>query len=218
MVIKQTLNDLKADCIHIWQIDLNGPVADLAELLSSEELQRAEAKLQINGPYRSIRARGAMRSILGDYLAVPGAELEFIQGEQGKPSIYQPGSGMEFNLTHCENMALLAVTKATPVGIDLERIRTRPLQLKIAQRMFSEQVFKDLSQLPSNKLDTEFFLHWTELEACAKCLGDSIFSYKKRKNKISTKHFTPQEGWIACIATEGADISSMHLKQFIYRN
>lgn len=218
MVIKQTLNDLKADSIHIWQIDLNGPVADLAQLLSTEELKRSEAKLQTNGPHRSIRARGALRSILGDYLAVPGAELEFIQGEQGKPSIILPDSGIEFNLTHCEDMALLAVAKKTPVGIDLERIRTRPFQLKIAQRMFSEQVFKELAQLSSDQLDTKFFQHWTELEACAKCIGDGIFSYKERSNKISSKHFTPQQGWIACIATERTDVSSMQLKQFVYRN
>jgi 4'-phosphopantetheinyl transferase len=218
MVIKQTLNDLTDDCIHIWQIDLDGPVASLAELLSAEELKRAEAKLQTNAPHRSIRARGAIRSILGDYLAVPGAKLEFVQGEQGKPSIFLPNSDIEFNLTHCENIALLAVANKTPVGIDLERIRTRPFQLKIAQRMFSEQVFRELSRLSSDQLDTAFFQHWTELEACAKCIGYGIFSYKERNNKISTKHFTPKQGWISCIATESADVSSMQLKHFVYRN
>jgi excinuclease UvrABC ATPase subunit len=84
--------------------------------------------------------------------------------------------------------------------------------------MFSEQVFRQLAQLPSDQLDTDFFQHWTELEACAKCIGDGVFSYKERNNKISGKHFTPREGWIACIATEGADASSMQLKHFVYRN
>ncbi len=218
MVMEQTLNDLTDDCIHIWQIDLDGPVTAMEELLSAEELNKAEAKLKANAPHRAIRARGAMRSILGDYLAVPGAKLEFVQGAQGKPSIFLPNSDIEFNLTHCENMALLAVANKTPVGIDLERIRTRPFQLKIAQRMFSEQVFRELAQLSSDQLDSVFFQHWTELEACAKCIGEGIFSYKERSNKISTKHFTPKQGWISCIATESADVSSIQLKHFVYRN
>jgi 4'-phosphopantetheinyl transferase len=216
MVTKQTLYDLEADSIHIWRIDLNGPIDALAELLSPEELSKADAKLKTNERERSIRARGGMRSILGNYLGVSGDSLVFNQGEKGKPSISQSNSAIEFNLTHCEDLALLAVAKTVPVGIDLERIRTSPSQLRIAQRVFSDQVYKELEQLPSSKLDKAFFHYWTELEACIKCLGNGIFSNECKPNGVTSTHFSPQDGWIACIAAKDRDITSLKLKQFVY--
>lgn len=216
MVTKQTLYDLEADSIHIWRIDLNGPIDALAELLSPEELRKAEAKLKANGRERSIRARGAMRSILGNYLGVSGDKLVFNQGDKGKPSISQSNSAIEFNLTHCEDLALLAVAKTVPVGIDLERIRSSPSLLKIAQRVFSNQIYKELEQLPSSELDKAFFHHWTELEACIKCAGSGIFSYECKPNGVTSTHFTPQDGWIACLAAKERDITTMELKHFVY--
>ncbi len=218
MVTIQTSNDLKADRIHIWRIDLDGAIDGLSDLLSADELKRAEAKKQELERYRFIRGRGAMRTILGDYLGVSGGKLEFVLGENGKPSVGHPESNIEFNLSHCEDMALFAVAEAIQVGIDLERIRQRPLQLKIAKRIFPEPIYLELSKLPSDLLDSAFFHHWTELEARVKCFGDGIFSPEKKHYEISTRHFSPQEGWIACIAASGTDSSSFELKHFRYGN
>jgi len=218
MTIEQTSNDQKLDSIHIWCIDMDGPVADLANLLSTVEIERAEAKQRAKERDRFILAHGAMRTILGDYLGLPGGELRFVQGEKGKPRVDHPGLTIEFNLSHCENMALLVVSKTAPVGIDLERIRTRPLQLKVAQRMFPEAICKELEQLPLDQLNEAFFKHWTELEARTKCVGDGIFSAEKTLDKITTHHFSPQDGWIACVAAMGIDLSSQEPKHFVYSN
>jgi 4'-phosphopantetheinyl transferase len=218
MVTSQTSNDLGNTSVHIWRIDLNGSVGNLSALLSAQEIKRADDKKAEIERSRFIRARGAMRSILGDYLALPGGELEFVLGEKGKPSIDHPDSNLEFNLTHCDEMALLAVSEATPVGIDLERIRTRTAQLKIAKRMFSESVYRELEQLSSDQLAPAFFKHWTELEARAKCVGDGIFSHDSREDEIISRHFSPQDGWIACIATCGISPAPLVLKHFLYEN
>ncbi len=217
MTIEQTSNDLKTDSIHIWRIDLDRAVGDLAELLSTEEQKRADAKHLAQERDRFILGRGALRSILGSYLNVSGDELIFTQGEKGKPAIGNPGFNIEFNLTHCEGMALLAVAKTVQIGIDLERIRTRPRQLEVAQRMFPEAIHKKLEQLPSEQLNLAFYRHWTELEARAKCEGAGIFSIDDLQNEITTHHFSPQEGWVACVAAKGADISYQELKYFVHR-
>lgn len=217
MTIEQTSNDLKTDSIHIWCIDLDGAVGDLAELLSTEEQKRADAKYRAQERNRFILGRGALRSILGNYLNVSGDVLRFNQGEKGKPVIGNTGLNLEFNLTHCEGMALLAVAKTIPIGIDLERIRARPLQLKVAQRMFSEEIYQELEQLPSDQLDLAFYQHWTELEARAKCEGAGIFSIDDLQDAITTHHFTPQEGWVACVAARGVDLSDKELKYFVHR-
>lgn len=218
MTIVQTSNDLKTDSIHIWCIDLDGAVGDLAELLSTEEQKRADAKQRAKERDRFILVRGALRSILGNYLNVSGDELIFNQGEKGKPVIGNPDLNIEFNLTHCDGLALLAVAKTIPVGIDLERIRTRPLQLKVAQRMFPEAICKELKQLPSDQLNLAFYRHWTELEARAKCEGGGIFSVDDLPDEITTHHFTPQEGWVACVAAKRVDPSTQELKYFVHRN
>ncbi len=218
MVIEQTSSDLKDDSIHIWRIDLDGPTHDLYGLLSAKEIKRAQDRRQEIERKRFILAHGAMRSILGEYLGISGAELAFIHGEKGKPSLDHPKVNIKFNLTHCEDMALLAVADAIPVGIDLERIRSRPMQLKIAQRMFPPAIYQELLQLSADRLDATFFKHWTELEARAKCLGGGIFSADDARDCITISHFSPQDGWMACVAAKGLDVSTLELKHFLYRN
>ncbi len=208
---------LHANSIHIWRIDLDGPTHDISSLLSADETKRAEGIKQAQTRDRFIHGRVAMRSILSGYLGVVGDKLTFIQHEKGKPAISPPYSDIEFNLSHCENMALLAVTKQIPIGIDLEFIRPRPSQLKIAQRMFPEPIYKELQKQPSDQFDTAFFRHWTELEARAKCAGDGIFAHDGWQANITSRHFYPQDGWMACVATQGTDISTLELKNFVYR-
>jgi 4'-phosphopantetheinyl transferase len=204
--------------IHIWQIDLDGPVHSISSLLSADETARANELKQTQMQARFIRGRGAMRSILGDYLDTPGNELRLIREHNGKPSLAFPESDIEFNLTHCENMALLAVAINIPVGVDLERVRHKSEQLKIAQRMFSDAIYKELRQLPPKQLALEFFRHWTELEARTKCVGDGIFSRENERSDVTTQHFYPEDGWVACVATRGVDIATMELKHFVYGN
>ncbi len=218
MATEQTSHDLDSISMHIWHIDLDGALGDLVELLSDREIKRAEAKKQAFERNRFILAHGAMRSILGRYMGVSGGELTFSHGDKGKPSIRNPKSDIEFNLSHCDDMALLAVTYKIQVGIDLERIRTRPLQLKIAQRMFPDQIYKRLIQSPSDQFDVEFFRHWTELEARAKCVGHGIFSSSKVWDEITTKHISLHDRWMACVAVRDIEISSLRLRHFPYRN
>lgn len=217
MVTEQTSNDLDAGDIHIWRIDLAEHAADASQLLSADELERAQAIRSARERDRFIRARTAMRSILGDYLGISGSNLCFIQKEKGKPSLDYPGSYIEFNLSHCEDMALLAVTRHIPVGIDLEMIRARKSQLKIARRMFQEPIYKELQNMSPEQLATAFTRHWTELEARAKCEGNGIFSPVEGRSDITSSHFYPENGWVACVATKGADISTLELKHFLYR-
>jgi 4'-phosphopantetheinyl transferase len=218
MVIKHTSNDLEPTSIHIWRINLDGPIPDLTDHLSADEIIDAEAKKLPKVKQRFILGRGAMRSILGEYLGVPGAELEFVRGEKGKPAIKNHNLNIEFNLSHCEEMAILAVSKQVPVGIDLECIQYRSSLMKVAQRMFPEEIYLELKQLSSAQFYPAFFNYWTELEAKAKCVGDGIFSPVTVRDDIKTRHFTPQKGWIACIAANLTDpSSSIELKHFVYR-
>ncbi len=200
--------------LHIWHIDLDQTPGDLTELLSPDETQRAERIIREQDRNRFIRARGAMRTILGNRLGQSGALLEFGLGEHGKPFIQQPESGMEFNLTHSGGMALLAVSETGPVGIDLERINSRPSQLKVAQRLFTAETYQQLSALPADQLAAAFTERWTEFEARAKLHGAGIFSAQVEQDSIQVTYFSPRQGWIACIATRAPAEASVELQHF----
>lgn len=198
--------------VHIWHIDLDQAAGDLPDLLSPDETERAERFTLEQDRNRFVRARGAMRAILGNRLGVSGALLEFGLRRHGKPFLHHPESSIEFNLTHCNGMALLAVCETNHVGIDLERISSRPSQLKIAKRLFPAPVYKELSALPVDQLGAAFMQNWTEFEARAKLHGAGIFSTKGEQDAVHITHFSPQPGWIACIATGNPGGATVELK------
>ncbi|MCP4129249.1 MAG: 4'-phosphopantetheinyl transferase superfamily protein [Gammaproteobacteria bacterium] len=200
--------------LQVWHIDLDRTAGDLTDGLSPDEVSRSQRFIQERDRNRFIRARGAMRTILGNRLGVPAAQLEFGLGEHGKPFIRRPESDIEFNLTHSRGMALLAVSATGPVGIDLECIRSRPSQLKIAQRLFPAGIYQRLSALPANQLAAAFTERWTEFEARAKLHGAGIFSAKVEQEGVRTTHFSPRQGWVACTATVAQNGTSVELRHF----
>lgn len=212
-----------ADCleiapgeVHIWRIALDQPAHGLLDLLSPEETARSERLIHASEQNRFVRAHGALRFILGGYLGLSGEVLRFEAGDKGKPHLIGPDSGLEFNLSHSDDMALVAVTDNIPVGIDLERISSKPLQLKIAKRMFPESVYAELSALPPEQLGGGFVRYWTEFEARAKCLGKGIFTQGVEQGQPQIAHFTPEPGWIACVAVMQQATASLNLRHHIF--
>ena len=198
--------------VHIWHVDLDRPAANLLGLLSQDETERFARLKRVLDRDRFIRAHGAMRAILGRYLGLSGDMLRFGVADKGKPYLISPDSRLTFNLSHCEDLALLAVAEEISLGIDLERIRSKPLQLKIAKRMFPKSVYSELSALPPERLDKEFLQYWTEFEAKAKCLGNGIFSNAEEHDHPLITHFTPKPGWIACVACMQPDRDNMYIQ------
>jgi 4'-phosphopantetheinyl transferase len=140
--------------------------------------------------------------ILGDYLNIPPGDIRFRYGHVGKPEVAYPQSGIRFNLTHSDDLALLVLASGQDVGIDLEPVRERKNLLGIAKRIFDEPTFKDLSALPNKNLVYEFKRHWTALEARVKARGISLFK-KSDDSGVNCVNFEPLPGWMAAVATTG---------------
>ena len=103
------------DAIHVWLVVLQQTqdvVSRLTSTLSVDEKQRCE-RFHFDGDRRRYTmARGALRMILSGYLEVSPRDLRFEQGRYGKPHLVSPSRepNLEFNLSHCEDLALIAVT------------------------------------------------------------------------------------------------------------
>jgi 4'-phosphopantetheinyl transferase len=167
---------------HVWRV----PLDDVSQLeaylptLSAEEQARADRFFRDVHRRRFVIAHGALRRILADYLDVMPGVLEFVTGEHGKPALTpiagpQPAA-VEFNLSHSGDLALVAVTRANPVGVDVEQWDEGVECLELAERFFSpneRRALRALAKAP-NHVVAGFFAAWTRKEAYLKATGHGI--------------------------------------------
>lgn len=163
---------LESGHVDIWRISLN-LTADSVKLLfsslSADEIQRA---IRFHFPAdrdRFIAAHGILREILGRYLHCRPGDLAFSFNQYGKPALVN--SNLEFNLSHSNDFALLAVTQGRKIGVDVEHIRTDMELESIARRNFSKIEVDELMSLPPEKREIGFFNCWTRKEAYIKAHG-----------------------------------------------
>ena len=93
-------------------------------------------------------ARAATRDVLARYLERPAETLVLSVQPGGKPYLDLP---LEFNLSHCTDTALLAVTAATEVGVDIERLRAIDDPLRLARRALTAAEVAQISAAPADR-------------------------------------------------------------------
>src|SRR5438093_11933609 len=114
--------------VQVWFVHLDDVSVDEAccyRLLSSDEQNRAGRFAFCDDRRRYIASHAILRSVLASHLLVLPEELQFSKGLNGKPALTTiPGHPrVEFNLSHSEGMALIAVARERQVGVDVEWIR-----------------------------------------------------------------------------------------------
>jgi len=147
--------------IEVWRIRLDR-VAPL--IPTSEETARANRFATTILRRRYLRAHAALREILQRHTKSP---MVFAQHEKGKPYLASDPA-LHFNLTHSRDLALIAVTRACQVGIDVEHLRPMPEFAAIAQRYFP-------AGSPTPATARDFFRQWTRFEALLKAQGTGLF-------------------------------------------
>lgn len=169
--------------IDIWQYSLRHPVMGSWDLLSEEERQRANRFYFAKHKQRFTLARATLRTVLGLYLKRPPKALDFAYNPYGKPSVVN-SQGLEFNLSHSGEIALLAVGQQFPVGVDVELFSARPYT-GIGKHMFSAQENAALRHVPSRLKPLSFFHIWSQKEAFIKACGQGL-SYPTQQFTVST--------------------------------
>jgi 4'-phosphopantetheinyl transferase len=168
------------DEVHCWHCRLDVPESALAACrskLDSEELARADRFVLPYLRTRFAAAHAFVRDVLAGYLAAPAAEVRFVVGDHGKPRLDAPhaASGLQFNLSHSGDLAVLAVTYGRPVGVDVEQVRPLTDALAIARRFFTPEETAWLSAASPADLGTRFFRLWTRKEAVIKAVGRGLW-------------------------------------------
>src|SRR5262245_25568192 len=127
--------ELPGEEVHVWCAALDRPpavVADLVELLSPDERERAARFHCLKARSEFTVARGVLRRLLGAYLDVDPRDVRFAIGPAGKPELRSPNAPLHFNITHSRGLGLFAITERSPVGVDVECLRVMPSYLGMA--------------------------------------------------------------------------------------
>lgn len=164
-----------AETIHLWIVDqVSSQRFDyFKSLLSSDETTRSSKFHFAVDQYRYVLSRGLLRAQLGKVLDTQPHELVFDYSTNGKPSISR-GSHREapqFNVSHCRDMTLIAITGRRRVGVDIERVRHVRDFEHIAERHFTDAEQDFLQRTPNEEKHRAFLMLWTRKEAWAKALG-----------------------------------------------
>jgi 4'-phosphopantetheinyl transferase len=103
---------LRDGVVHVWRFSLAGTANE--EALSDDERAIATRFVTRELRDRYVVAHAGVRELLAQYVDAP---LVFSRGERGKPRV----AGIEHNLSHCDDLALLAVAWDRGLGVDIER-------------------------------------------------------------------------------------------------
>lgn len=148
-------------------------VGDPRGVLTAEEAALA-ARFRFEKDAVHWRAcRAALRQILGRALGIPAAEVALLTAEFGKPFLAEPHAGLHFNLSHCEDLAIVALCCDGPVGVDIEPAGRAPSLLECVEVFCHPD---EIAALPVEEARRAAALLeiWTGKEALLKALGTGL--------------------------------------------
>ncbi|MEO8615085.1 MAG: 4'-phosphopantetheinyl transferase superfamily protein [Luteolibacter sp.] len=117
--------------------------------------------------------RAALRGILGREIGLAPGEVPLVFSEFGKPLLAPPFDGLHFNLSHCPDLAIVALGIDGPLGVDLESL-SRASDLLECENSFCHP--QEIRSLPADRDARAFQLLsiWTAKEALLKALGTGL--------------------------------------------
>jgi 4'-phosphopantetheinyl transferase len=119
-------------------------------------------------------AHAALRSICASYLRTHPRRVEFAEGRYGKPKLaLESLTGLEFNLSHSGELALIAAALHREIGVDLECVREFDFE-QVAERFFTTREVAALRSVPKPQQRSAFYKCWTSKEAFLKAKGTGL--------------------------------------------
>ena len=172
--------------VHVWRISISQHIKLLSHfetLLSPDEIRRAGKYKQQKDTHRFIVSRAAQRIILGCYINMSPAQLQFVLGDNKKPYLLnQKGKVLHYNLSHAADWIMLAVA-VLPVGSDVEFIdKLFP---------FTDIIEDNFSKAEADYIGTSherFFAIWTRKEAILKATGQGLGDHLKVTPALDGAH------------------------------
>ncbi len=170
-----TLSESKID---VWAVPLDlgeDCIAKCHELLSEDEINRAQRFHFEADQRRFTIARGSLRQLIGRYLRCNPHSIVFQTNEYGKPRLGKENDiPLCFNISHSGEMAVMAFSYGRELGVDIELIREDIEYQSLSERFFSKTETLMLKSLAEKDRLKCFYATWTRKEAFIKAVGKGL--------------------------------------------
>ncbi len=175
-------------------------------LTAKEQAQAACFRFQVDA-YHWMACRANLRKILSQAIDCKPREVPLLFSEYGKPELAAPYHSLNFNLSHSNNLAIVALNIDGPIGVDLEALDRAPDLLECETSFCHPE---EMISLPLDKRSRADHLLqiWTAKEAVLKALGTGM-SHSPKTLKI----FFQGQGGVAVSNPILAGIENQRLHQ-----
>ena len=179
------------DDVIVLKVDLtsDGKRESLAlSLLDEMETGRYHKFLSIRARREFVLCRAALRVILAERLDCSNEQLSFGHLEHGKP--YAKISGrvidQEFNVSHSDQLGLIAISNNARVGVDIEQHESQRDFAGIGGMVYGPGERRMLAAFSGTEKMEFFYRVWSMKEALIKALGTG-FSMSPTKFEIPSQ-------------------------------
>jgi 4'-phosphopantetheinyl transferase len=178
--------------LELWTVPLD---SDRTGQLAADEFARSSRFHSQKDRRYWTNARLALRAILAEYAGESPDSLRFVCNANGKPAL-ESYRGIEFNLSHAGDFALIAVSTSGPVGVDIERIRSNVDIAALLRRLGETDLPETIPEL---------YHRWTQREARSKAAGGQLFVIPPLD--IRAIDVPAPEGYAASVATRATEVT-----------
>ncbi len=189
---------LSKDHIDVWLCDLkqlSDDINNFYSILSEDERERTD-KLKVEEKQQQyIITRGTLRQRLGLLTNIDPKDFVFKILEHGKPALANNHqcADITFNVSHSNDLALIAITQKQIIGIDIEKINHESDHQALMKRFFSKVEQTEFQTVPVANMARAFCACWTRKEAFIKAVGDGVsYGLDKFDVTVDPENQTPE--------------------------
>lgn len=167
--------------VTLWWCSLERPADEITHFdawLSSPEHARAERFGTEALRHRYIVGRAMLRLLLGRTLGIAAKDVSIRRGVRGRPELADMTAGLDFNVSHTKDVALIGIADALPtgarIGVDVERADRDVNSDGLARKFLTERERAGFTPLAYDERRRRFLRLWTCKEAMSKATGDAL--------------------------------------------
>ena len=145
-------------------------------LMDAKERERWQRLRMPKSRLIHLVARALLRTTLSLYGNVEPMHWRFETNDYGRPHIAAPeiDRDLRFNLSHTDELVVLAIAEGCEIGIDVESLDRRLDTAQIAPTVFEASELSAFQSAPEHQRRDVFFAFWTLKEAYIKARGMGV--------------------------------------------
>ena len=156
-----------------WPLSVSSTrLTELFHGLSAHEKDRASRFRSAPAAQQFVLSHGVARELLAQACGCRPSDLEFEIGANGKPRIGSPAGAPSFNLSHCRDLAALAITPERPIGVDVEAIGAFDEELAVS--CLTSREATGIAAMDAKAKAGALYRTWVLKEAYLKATGDGL--------------------------------------------